>query len=293
MKNNVSRVMFVSVITNIFLAISKVITGFIFKSGAIISDGIHSFSDLVTDIVAIIGGHLAQKPADDKHPYGHGKIEYLTSLFIGIVIIMVGIGVICQAIKGSIVIPSILAALISFITIVVKLLLSRYVTYQGKKMNNQILIASGQESKTDVISSVVVLISVLFMQLGRVHKIFEYSDKLASILVGIFILRIGYMVIKENISIVLGQQETDRHYVSQIRKIIKKTPNVIDIKSMVIMKFGPRSSMTLTILMDGNLPLIKTHETADLIEDNIRAYSEAIEYINIHIEPYQKYIDNS
>lgn len=291
MKKTVTSVMVTSVITNIFLAAIKVITGFIFKSGALISDGIHSLSDLVTDLVAIVGSHLARKPADEEHPYGHGKIEYLTSLIIGIVIMIVGVEVIYQAFKRNIVIPSIIVALVSLITIILKYLLSRYIIRQGKKMHNQILIASGNESKSDVISSIIVLASALFMQLSSVNKIFIYSDMLASIIVGIFILHIGYTVLKDNVSIVLGEQETDRKYVAHIRRIIKETKGVMGITSLVIMKFGPKSSLTLTISMDGNMSLMDAHKTADIIEDKIRKYSEAIAYINIHIEPYQKLID--
>lgn len=293
MKNKVSSVMTVSVFTNIFLAIAKMVTGFLFKSGALISDGIHSFSDLITDIFAIIGSTLAQKPADDKHPYGHGKIEYLTSLIIGIIIIIIGVEVIYNAFTREAIIPSIIVVIVSFVTIIAKLLLSNYIIHQGMKLNNNILIASGKESRTDVISSIIVLISTLFMQLGNYSRIFTYSDMIASVIVGLFILNVGYKVLKENVSIVLGEQETDRKYVAHIRHIIKKTPGVVSITSLVIMKFGPKSSLTLTILMDGNMSLMEAHKTADQIEDKIRKYSENIAYINIHIEPYQKLINSN
>ncbi len=288
MKNKISSVMIVSVVTNLFLAIFKVITGFLFSSGALLSDGIHSLSDLITDVIAIIGNYLALKPADDKHPYGHGKIEYLTSLIIGILIIAVGIEVIYHAAKKDIVIPSVMVILVSFITIILKLLLSNYIIYQGKKLNNNILMASGKESRTDVISSIVVLISAIMMQLGGISKNFLYADLVASIIVGLFILHIGIKVIRENASIVLGEQETDRDYIKKIRRIIKDTDGVLEINSLIIMKFGHKSSLTLTIVMDGDMKLIDVHKTADIIEDKIREYSEAIEYINIHVEPYQK-----
>ncbi len=288
MKNKVSSVMMISVITNIFLATIKVITGIIFSSGALISDGIHSFSDLVTDMVAIVGNCLARKPADKEHPYGHGKIEYLTSLIIGIVIIIVGVEVIYNAFKREIVVPSILVAMISFITIIAKMLLSKYIIYQGKKMNNNILVASGEESRMDVISSIVVLISALLMQLGSVSKIFEYSDLIASVIVGIFILYTGLNILKDNVSVVLGQQEMDRTYLNKIKKMIRKTDGVLGIKSLVIMKFGHKSSLALTILMDGQTTIEEAHKVADIIEDKIRKYSEKIEFFNIHIEPVKK-----
>lgn len=289
MKNNVTRVMLTSVITNIFLALMKVISGIIFKSGALISDGIHSFSDLITDIFAIIGGVIARKPADREHPYGHGKAEYLTSLVIGVVIIIVGGEVIYTSINKDIIIPSIFVVVISLITIIAKLLLSSYIIHQGKKLNNSILIASGKESRTDVISSIVVLISAILMQFGKVNKIFEYSDLLASIIVGLFIINIGINIIKENASNILGEQETDRKYIAKIKKSIKKIDGVLGIRDLVILKFGHKSSLNLTITMDGNITLNDAHNKADLIEQEIKDYSSNIEYINIHIEPYQSH----
>lgn len=285
MKNKVSRVMLVSVITNIFLALIKVVTGFLFKSAALISDGIHSFSDLLTDVVAIFGSHLASKPADKEHPYGHGKIEYLTSLVIGLVVIAVSLEVIHKSIMSKVVIPSILVAIVSLVTIVLKLLLSRYIIHQGKKMNNNILIASGSESSMDVISSLVVLVASLLMQLGSINKIFSYSDIIASVIVGIFIFKAGVNIIRDNLSVVLGAQETDRKYVSKIKKLIRETDGVVDVTSLVIMKFGHKSSLTLTITMNGSTTIEKAHEITDIIEEKIRKYSERIEFINIHIEP--------
>ena len=103
---NAKKVLYVSFFSNIFLSILKVVVGIIGKSSALISDGIHSFSDLITDVVAIFGNYLSLKPADDKHPYGHGKLEYITSFIIGIVIIIIGLILISLVSENDIFIPS-------------------------------------------------------------------------------------------------------------------------------------------------------------------------------------------
>lgn len=285
MKNNVSRVMIISAITNIFLALVKVITGILLTSTALISDGIHSFSDLLTDFVAIIGGYLSLKPADKKHPYGHGKIEYLTSLIIGILIIIVSFKVMYDAFTSEIHLPSILVVVVSLITIIAKILLSNYIIYKGKKYNNNILIASGKESRMDVLSSIVVLVSAILMQLDFISDLFLYSDIVGGVIVGLFIFKTGFETIRENASVVLGEQETDRNYVSSIKKIIKKTDGVVGVKSLVLMKYGHKSNLNLTITMDGNTSIYDAHKIADIIEEKIKEFSEVIEYINIHIEP--------
>lgn len=86
--NSVAKIMSFSIVTNIFLALIKIVSGLIGRSGALVADGIHSLSDLVTDFFAIIGSHMASKPADDEHPYGHGKAEYITSIVIGAVVLI-------------------------------------------------------------------------------------------------------------------------------------------------------------------------------------------------------------
>ena len=118
--NKVTKVMGVSIATNIFLSIVKIITGLIGKSSALIADGIHSFSDLSTDFIAIIGNYLSRKPADEKHPYGHGKIEYITSIIISLVILFLGSTIIYSSIQKDIAIPSMIVAIISFLTIALK-----------------------------------------------------------------------------------------------------------------------------------------------------------------------------
>ena len=274
-----------SIITNSFLSVIKIVTGIIFSSGALLTDGIHSLSDLFTDLVAIVGNILARKPADEEHPYGHGKIEYLTSLAIGLVVIIVGIKVIYESFMHNIVIPSIIVGVVSLITILAKLFLSNYIIRQGEMLNNNILIASGKESRMDVISSVVVFISIGLMQLSRNISFLEYSDKIASIIVGVFIIKSGIDILKDNISVVLGKQETDKKVIKELKNMIKSTEGVLEIRSLVIMKFGHKSSINLVIVMDENTPLKQTHNTADIIEEKIKKYNNDLEYINIHIEP--------
>ena len=281
----VTYVMLTSGFTNIFLSIIKIVTGILFSSTALLSDGVHSLSDLITDIIAIVGNLLARKPADEEHPYGHGKIEYLTSVVIGVVVVFVGAKVINNSITSDIVVPNILLLVVSSITIIAKLLLSSYIIRQGIKMNNNILVASGKESRMDVVSSLVVFISILFMQLKNVSPIFIYSDKVASFIVGLFIIKAGFDILKENISVVLGKQETDRAYVNNIKKEILSIPGVVSIRSLVIMKYGHKSSLTLVISMDGGTTISESHKVADKIENKIKENNENIEFINIHIEP--------
>ena len=279
--------MLVSLITNIFLAIFKIIFGFIGASGALIADGIHSFSDMITDIFAGVGNIISKKPADFEHPFGHGNAEYLTCLVIGVIIGIMGFNVIHEALVRESSIPSMYVAVISLITIIVKILLSGYILKKGKLYENNILISSGKESMTDVISSLVVLISVLLSKLSDFNGIFSYSDKLAMVVVGILILRISFEIIKENVSNLLGKRIDDEKYVKKIKRMIRKHDGIIKIDSLIILKFGSFKKIDCEVSMDENLKLKKVHKIIDDIEDEVKINDDSISNMIIHVNPYK------
>jgi len=285
--NKISNIIKVSFTTNFFLALIKVITGSIFKSSALLADGIHSFSDLITDVVAIIGNKLSNKPADYEHPYGHGKTEYITNLIIGLVIIIIGMSLISTTMHSKITIPSIIVIVISIFTIITKFSLSTFLIHKGKKLHNTILIASGKESSMDVISSVVVLISSTLMQLSNQIIYLKYADKIASIIVGLFIVNAGYQLIKENISIILGEQETDSIYIETLKEELKDIDFIKSIDNFVLIKYGPYYQLSMEISMDGNISLKEAHINAHKIEDKLKQKDSRISYINIHINSYE------
>lgn len=285
--SKITKVLIHSFITNIILSLIKIISGIVGASGALIADGIHSLSDTMTDVFAILGHKLSMKPADKEHPFGHGKIEYITCVVIGFVIMAMGFTIIYNGIFNKPVIPNILTAVIGIIVIIAKLLLARYILNRGKKYDSNILIASGKESLTDVISSVVVLVSILLSQLGKINSIFVYADTIAMIIIGILILKIAYNILKENFSSLLGKQITDLDYIKQLEDIIYKEPEVKGIDSLIILKYGPIYQLNLEISMDKNIILKDAHDVLDKIEDNLKKHDSKIGHIIIHISPYK------
>lgn len=285
--NKITKVMCISVGVNLFLSIIKIIFGFLFLSHALVADGIHSLSDLITDVVAIIGHKISMRPADEKHPYGHGKIEYITSSIIGIMIIVVGITVTGSSFQNSIIIPSLFVALVTIITILCKYILSKYIMKKGRDYQNKILIASAEESKTDVISSIIVLLSALCMQLTPISRYFGYADLLATIIVGILIMHIGLQVIKGNLSVLIGEQETDENHIHLLTKIITSEEEVKQIEDVTLLKYGSYYKLILTISMSENLSLLHAHNITKKLEKKIQKEMDTIRYITIHMEPYQ------
>ena len=286
--NNVTKVMSVSIITNTFLSLIKIIIGFICKSSALLADGVHSFSDLLTDFFAIIGNIMAKKPADEKHPYGHGKIEYLTSIGISIVVIILGLTIINNSMHSKVVMSSLIVSIVSLITITLKYLLSEYIIRKGKKLENNILIASGKESRADVISSLVVFISAILSVFSKYIGVFKYSDKIAGIIVGILIIRTGFLILKENISIILGEQEIKGETLNKIRKIILNNKDIKTIDELIILKFGHCYKVSMEVSMNPDLTLLECHTIVDKLEKKLKKEVEKIEYITVHVNPYHK-----
>ena len=280
-----NKVMFVSMIVNTFLALSKVLFGIIGSSYALVADGVHSFSDLATDVFAIIGNILSHKPADDKHPFGHGKLEYLTSLGIGIIILMVGFSIIYNSFSHDIVIPSVLVIVVTLFTILIKFILSRYVTKKGYEYNQSVLIASGKESSADVISSIVVLISSILIQFSNNISVLKYADLFATIIVGIFIVKAGFDVLKENISTIIGEQETDNLILTKINEIIRSESSVLTIDKINLIKYGSYFEVVGEVGMDENLTLKECHDVIERIEDKLVDFDERNRYITIHVNP--------
>lgn len=278
-----------SFIVNLFLSISKIVVGLIGNSSALIADGIHSFSDLSTDSVAIFGNHYALKPADKEHPFGHGRIEYLTCFVIGIVVLVLGLEIIANVFKQKIVIPSKLVIIVSVFTIILKLILSSYLIKIGKKENNQILISSGKESSMDVISSIFVLLSSILMQLSNKYSVLKYSNIIATLIVGILVIKVGLNIIKENMSTIIGEQVNDIN-INQMLKIIEEEK--VNIDNFNVIKNGPYYQITGEISMDENLKLKDVHAIVDNLERKLKEYDNRAKYINIHVNPI-KIIENN
>ena len=283
----IKNILKLSFFANLFLSILKVVVGFLGKSSALISDGIHSFSDLITDIVAIFGNGMSLKPADQAHPYGHGKSEYITSFFIGLLVLAIGLTLIGSISQNEIIVPSIIVIIVSLITIIIKYLVSSFLIKKGQEHQNIILISSGRESRADVVSSIFVLISSILMQFSNQADILKYSDKIVSIIVGLFIIKTGFNILKESINMMLGTTETNEIVLDEFREIIYSYDLVRKIDDLIVLKYGPYYRITTEISMDANLSLLEAHNVAEEIENTLKLKNTKAEYITIHINPYK------
>lgn len=284
----VTKVLVKSLIVNILLTLTKFVFGIIYKSKVLVADGIHSLSDLATDIVSIYGSKLSLKPADTEHPYGHGKIEYLTSIVVGAVILALALSLLGNSLNAKTTITSNMVLYVTIFTILAKYLISRYILSKGVKYKSNLLIASGKESRSDVISSAIVIVTYFLSKLSSYSKIFLYSDTIGTFIIGLIILKTAYRILKENIVSILGESEQDEEYLDKIRKIILENSEVVNIEELNIIKYRHYYQANITINMDSDVTLEDARVVSNRIKKKLINKKTRISYAKISINPYME-----
>ncbi len=233
----VIKISVISIITNIFLAGFKAFIGFLANSIAIISDAINNLSDALSSIITIIGTKLAGKAPDRKHPYGHGRVEYMTSFIVSAIILYAGITIFVESIKKIInpVTPdySTVTIIILIASIIVKFMLGIIVKKKGKEVNSDALAASGLDALNDAIISISILVSIIFYMVFKINL-----ESYVGILVSLYIIKTGLELIKESVDYILGVRiESD--LARKIKKEVIKEKDVQGAFDLILHDYGP------------------------------------------------------
>ena len=241
MKNKRERIVvrtsIISIISNIFLAGFKAFVGFLANSIAIISDAINNLSDALSSIITIVGTKLARKTPDKKHPYGYGRIEYMTSLIVSIIVLYAGITAFIESIK-KVFYPeeadySVITLVILIAGIIVKFILGIYVKKKGKEVNSGSLVASGSDAFNDAILSISVLASAI------IYMIFNISlEAYVGVILSLFIIKAGIELIKESVDNMLGVR-VESSLAKSIKKDITTIKDVQGAYDLVLHDYGP------------------------------------------------------
>ena len=270
------------IIGNLFLLVIKGIVGIFTHSQAMIADSINSASDIVSSVLTYIGNRIASKPRDDDHHLGHGKAEYIYSLLISILIMLVAITVFKDAIM-SFFIPSEFSfsfwyVIVCIVTILVKLSLFLYTNYIYKKYNNLLLLANSKDHRNDMIVTTFTLISGIFVYFN-----IYWVDSLVGLGIAIFILITGIKIFVDSYNVLMDKamnEETKR----EVMNIIDKYEEVKKIQHFNATPVGYMYQVSFTIFVDGNLSTYESHDIANRLEKEISNLDDIYLTI-IHVNP--------
>jgi cation diffusion facilitator family transporter len=274
----------VSIIGNTLLFLLKLILGLFINSIALIADGVHSLSDVSTSGVVIFGFKIAKKQPDKNHPHGHGRAEYIATLIIAILLIIVGFGFIQQSIDRILNPESILhgeyiivISIIVIITAIVKELMAKYSYKIAKKINSDVLKADAWHHRSDAISSIGVAIGIL-----GARYVFPILDPIFGLMVSVIIIYVGINLVKTASNFLIGQG-ADKQLIKKIKEIANSTEQVEGIHEISLHDYGTTKILTLHAEINSNLLLEDAHKIADNLEKNI--FDQTKFSTIIHLEP--------
>ena len=280
------KVSLVSIFGNIILSVLKFFAGVFSHSSAMISDAIHSASDVFSSIIVIIGVRLSSKESDKEHPYGHERLECIAAVVLSIILFLTGLGIGFQACSNIVTqkykllpIPGMIALLAAIISIICKEAMFQYTRFYAKKIDSSALMADAWHHRSDALSSVGALIGIGASRLG-----FPIMDSVASIVIFVFISKAAYSIFIDAIH-KLVDHSCDEITEKEIYDFVMGNPNVLGIDLLQTRIFGNKIYVDLEIQMDASLTLHTAHEIAENIHTELENSFPKVKHVMIHINP--------
>ena len=248
----------VGILANLGLVAVKAVVGLIANSIAIIMDAINNLSDALSSVITIVGTKLSQKKPDAKHPYGHGRVEYLTSLVISVIILIAGSAAIVESIIAIIDnnLPSfeIWSVILIALAVLVKIGLGIYFRYMGKKLNSEALKGSGIDALFDALLSFATLVSIVVALIWKVN-----IEGYVGIIIGLFMIKSGIDVLRRSLSSIIGER-TSKETSEAIKKLVCSNKEVKGAYDLIVNNYGPdRGIGSIHIEVDDNLTAKEIH----------------------------------
>ena len=277
----------VTIVINLVLAGFKFVAGFVAHSGAMISDAVHSASDVLATFIVILGVKLAGRDADRDHPYGHERLECVAALILGVILAATGFGIGLSGIRKitggeELLIPGTLALIAAAVSIVVKEVMFWYTWLAAKKIDSSALKAEAWHHRSDALSSVGSFAGILGARLG-----FPALDPVASVVICLFILKAAWDILAD----ALGKM-TDHAcppaLVQEMAESVLSQPGVLGLDTLNTRLFGDRVYVDVEIRADGDLPLKVTHATAQAVHDALEAQFPQVKHCMVHVNPAEE-----
>lgn len=287
-KNLAIRVSAVTVILNLLLSVFKAAAGILSHSGAMVSDAIHSASDVCSTFIVMIGITLSRKQSDSRHQYGHERMECVAAILLAVILAVTGFGVGIQGMEritgkaGSIQVPGSFALAAAVISIGVKEWMYWYTRAAAKKIHSGALLADAWHHRSDAFSSVGALMGILGARLG--HPIL---DPVASIIICLFIVKAAYDVFQDAVGKMIDQS-CPEDMVEKMRYLIRSQKGVEGIDDIKTRLFGSKIYVDVEISADGKKSLTEAHEIAENVHNEIEMNFPEVKHCMVHVNPEEK-----
>ncbi|WP_297510153.1 cation diffusion facilitator family transporter [Thermococcus sp.] len=277
----VYKPIWVSIIGNVLLAFLKLTVGFLYSSIALISDGVHSLSDVVTSVAGYFGLKVASKPPDRSHPFGHSRFEPLVAFLIGeallIVAYEIGRDSVYRLLRGETITVNSTMLGVTVFSILLKEAMFRYSLHVGKRLNSQILVADAYHHRSDSLSSLAVLAGLGAQKLG-----FRYGDALAGLAVTIFLVKVSFEIILENVGYLTGKAPPFE-ICEEIKRRALSVPKVIGVHDLRAHYVGSKLHVELHIEVPPDLSLKEAHDVSHEVKKLIEELPE-VETAFVHVD---------
>ena len=278
-------------IGNVFLALLKGSVGLVFASQVLTADAVNSAGDVMTTFVVLLGLRYAIKPHDEDHHYGHGKMEALVSLFVGI-FILIGTGflvrnIIMTLINGQTPEPSVIALAAAVVSIVVKVAMFRMTYTAGKKLNSIAIMTSAKDYRNDIVATSGAVVAIALAIIGKaagIHVLIAYSEPVMAFIIALFIVKTAVEIITESSKMLLDAAP-DKETVAGIRAAIDEVEGIAYINWVKCRKMGRGLLVDVAIEVDGSLKVSAGHEIGDDAKFAVMARFPEVLDVIIHINP--------
>lgn len=283
------KVSVVSIAGNAVLSLFKAFAGIYAHSGAMVSDAVHSASDVFSSIIVIIGVRLSAKESDEEHPYGHERLECVAAIVLAVILLITGLFIGADALEriaggnyGELEAPGALALVAAIVSIAMKEAMFWYTRYYARKLDSGAVMADAWHHRSDALSSVGALIGIAGARLG--HPIL---DPIASIIICLFIVKASYDIFKDAIGKMVDQS-CDEETEKELRSCILEQEGVIRIDLLQTRMFGNKIYVDIEIGADGGMPLRDSHAIAERVHSVIEERFRKVKHIMVHVNPVEK-----
>lgn len=277
----------VSIAWNVVLSLFKLAAGFVGRSGAMISDGVHSASDVFSTIIVIFGVNMAGQKSDEEHQYGHDRMECVAAIILAVVLFATGAGIgvsginkIVQGAEVDLAVPKAVALVAAVLSVVVKEWMFWYTRGAAKKINSGALMADAWHHRSDALSSVGSFVGILGARMG-----FPILDPVASVVICIFILKAAVDIFKDAIDKMVDKS-CDEKTEQEMRMLIEEQEGILGVDVLRTRLFGAKVYVDIEISADGDKTLREGHEIAQNVHDIIEEKFPLVKHCMVHVNPH-------